>query len=394
MTGPDEGASDDVVKRAEEENVEEKPVDQAAPTPRMLPPVEPESEPFLLSKARSHSPSTPPPESTDDAAPLSLRDAIQEEDEETVPLSLRDQIPESERAAETLSLRDINLVTDDGTPAPPPAGALRTLPPKPLKEGTAPPPPPTISLEPGPKSEKAAAPLSAQLAPEEPKRGWVVPALAVAGVLLVVWRIMARAPAEAPTTTTTPAAVKTITAGTTVVTSPAEPSATPSAAVVVEPMAPVAKRSGTGPAAKTAAKEEAAEPADAGASAAPDASAEYAALSMSELLDRAGSAKRSGDYTTARALYERVLQQNPGNVEANGGLGDVLRGQGDLAAAKASYERALASSPANVPALLGVADSEWDLGEKGAARIRYIQIVDRLGERAPERAKQRSVATE
>lgn len=113
---------------------------------------------------------------------------------------------------------------------------------------------------------------------------------------------------------------------------------------------------------------------------------------MSELLDKAGSARRGGDYAKARELYERVLKQSPGNVEANGGLGDVARAQGDLAAAKASYERALAASPAYGPAQLGLADTEWDLGDKSGAQRRYAQIVERLGDRAPERAKQRSGA--
>lgn len=113
---------------------------------------------------------------------------------------------------------------------------------------------------------------------------------------------------------------------------------------------------------------------------------------MSELLDRAGSARRSGDYTAARDFYERVLRQSPGNVEANGGLGDVARAQGDLAAAKASYERALATSPSYGPAQLGLADTEWDLGNRAGAQRRYAQIVERLGDRAPERAKQRGTA--
>jgi tetratricopeptide (TPR) repeat protein len=113
---------------------------------------------------------------------------------------------------------------------------------------------------------------------------------------------------------------------------------------------------------------------------------------MSELLDKAGSAKRSGDNPTARELYERILKQNPSNVEANGGLGDVARAQGDLNAAKVSYERALAASPSYGPAQLGLADTEWDLGNRDSAQRRYAQIVERLGARAPDRAKQRSGA--
>lgn len=111
---------------------------------------------------------------------------------------------------------------------------------------------------------------------------------------------------------------------------------------------------------------------------------------MSELLDKAGAAKRKGDLATARDLYQRVIAMSPNNVEANGGLGDVAKAQGDLNAAKTSYERALAASPTYSPALLGLADVEWDQGNQASAKKRYMQIVDRMGDRAPARAKERS----
>ena len=113
---------------------------------------------------------------------------------------------------------------------------------------------------------------------------------------------------------------------------------------------------------------------------------------MSELLDKAGAARRSGDYPTARELYERILRSNPTNGEANGGLGDVARATGDLATAKTHYERALASSPSYGPAQLGLADTEWDMGNRAGAQRRYAEIVARLGERAPPRAKERGTA--
>jgi Tfp pilus assembly protein PilF len=71
-------------------------------------------------------------------------------------------------------------------------------------------------------------------------------------------------------------------------------------------------------------------------------------------------------------------------------MGDVAKAQGDLAGAKASYERALAASPTYTPALLGLADVEWDQGNRPSAAKRYAQIVDRLGDRAPQRAKDRA----
>src|SRR6202012_2632659 len=107
-------------------------------------------------------------------------------------------------------------------------------------------------------------------------------------------------------------------------------------------------------------------------------------------LDKAGAARRKADYATARELYQRVIAMSPNNVEANGGMGDVARAQGDLAGAKSSYERALAASPTYSPALLGLADVEWDQGNKPSAIRRYAQIVDRMGDRAPQRAKDRA----
>jgi len=114
------------------------------------------------------------------------------------------------------------------------------------------------------------------------------------------------------------------------------------------------------------------------------------ALSLSELLDRAHTAKRAGDFTNANEYYERALRTNGGNVEAHGGLGDIAKAQGDLAAAKQHYSQALATSPGYSPAILGLADAEWDLGERASAQARYSDIVRRMGANAPARAKERS----
>jgi Tfp pilus assembly protein PilF len=111
---------------------------------------------------------------------------------------------------------------------------------------------------------------------------------------------------------------------------------------------------------------------------------------MSEALDKAGQAKRSGDYATAKELYAKVLRESASNVEAHSGLGDIAKAQGDLAAAKASYQKALSSSPDYGPALLSLADVEWDMGDRAAAQQHYARIVAARGGSAPDRAKQRA----
>lgn len=274
-------------------------------------------------------------------------------------------------------------------------------------------------------SRRAIASARPEVEEEQPKRGWVAPALGVAAAAVLIWRIVAGSPSSSATDQATTAA--TPTAATTATTAtPTETTATTPTAMAPSASAAPAASEAT-PATSTAAPTEKhamqlASPANANTAATTEKTPEKAApektgtektatekpvttsekkaavstdtMSMSELLDRAGSARRSGDYATARELYERILKQNPGNVEANGGLGDVARAQGDLNGAKTSYERALATSPSYGPAQLGLADTEWDLGNHAAAQRRYAQIVERLGERAPERVKQRSTATE
>jgi tetratricopeptide (TPR) repeat protein len=287
---------------------------------------------------------------------------------------------------------------------------------------------------------------------EEAKSGWLAPALAVAIAAVVVWRVIAPSPSSGAGQTPAVAPASTTTnAPTTATVAPTDPTAA-AARTDSETQAPEAAHARTdtaapsenGSTAKARAENTATAAGDKVATVTPfegpgaekhateksvekttdetierttgSAATEGAATSkptptdrstiadkatpdndtasVSDLLDRAGTARRRGDYSTARELYERVLKQNPANVEANGGLGDVARAQGDLNSAKTSYARALAISPSYGPAQLGLADAEWDLGDRAAAQRRYAQIVERLGDRAPERAKERTAATE
>ncbi len=114
-------------------------------------------------------------------------------------------------------------------------------------------------------------------------------------------------------------------------------------------------------------------------------------LSLSELLEKASAARRSGEADRAKQLYERALSQHAGDVEAHAGLADLARAQGDLPTAKKHYAAALASSPSFYPALLGLADTQWDLGETDEARSRYQKILS-MPAAAPPRVRERAGA--
>lgn len=117
------------------------------------------------------------------------------------------------------------------------------------------------------------------------------------------------------------------------------------------------------------------------------------ALSLPELLTAASSARKKGDNAAAKDLYNKVLAQHPGNVEANAGLASIARAEGDLATARASYEKALATSPGFYPAIIGLADTEWELGDRAAAQQHYQQIL-RLPNTPPDRVRERAGVNE
>jgi TolA-binding protein len=391
----------------------------------------------------------------EEPAPLSLRDAIVDADLESGDLQEDNDDPDPH---EMLSLRDFVAAPPTGERAVLPDLRSRSSPPPaahqaksvgPAPKSVAPPParpkslsrpdtgervgdlmtpsrlpPPTINVEddkpaekPPTKSEKPASsrssttvrpPARAQLAEAEaPKRTWLWGAVAIVLIGGIAWRLTSNTEEPVkplppvttiapPTPVTTPAMTATtpptddsameLTAPPTSVTTPSSAVPTVTAPTVSAPIVATGPRppvdpNGASPPTSAAPKPSSAPVAESGSS-------------MSDLLDRAGAARRKGDFPTARDLYEKVLAMSPNNVEANGGLGDVARAQGDLAAAKASYERALAASPSYSPALLGLADVEWDQGNQGEARKRYAQVVDRMGDRAPARAKERAGTTE
>jgi len=308
-----------------------------------------------------------------------------------------------------------------GASVPPKVPSSGSLPPKLPSAASLPPkrslPPPlkkpveddaSESVRPAPLTRIAPATLPPA---EEPKRSFLVPALVIGVAAVLLWRIMAsptKTPDETPTTITTASATATPSAEPSATATPsAEPSAAPSAepaasasssaepTAIKEPPATTTtvtttpRPTGT---ATTAPTSTATAPTGEPTEKKPAANVPVGEMSMSDMLDKAGSAKRSGDLPLAHDLYARVLKQSPTNVEANGGLGDVARAQGDLPAAKASYQRALAASPSYSPAMLGLADIEWDEGNRDAAQARYAKIVEQMRGRAPQRARDRSPA--
>jgi predicted Zn finger-like uncharacterized protein len=94
------------------------------------------------------------------------------------------------------------------------------------------------------------------------------------------------------------------------------------------------------------------------------------------LLEDAATAKRSGDLSRAEALYNAAKDQQPGNVEALAGLGDVARLRGDSATATAYYDNVLRQNPTYLPALTASADLKWAAGDRVSALFLYKRIVN------------------
>ncbi len=96
-------------------------------------------------------------------------------------------------------------------------------------------------------------------------------------------------------------------------------------------------------------------------------------------LSGANRAAQSGDVDRAARLYESVLQDQPGNVEALAGLAEVAQRRGQTQTSAELYERALASSPSYAPALVGRGDQLWAAGQRAAAVQLYRRVVEQLG---------------
>jgi predicted Zn finger-like uncharacterized protein len=96
-------------------------------------------------------------------------------------------------------------------------------------------------------------------------------------------------------------------------------------------------------------------------------------------LSQAASASRAGDFARAETLYNAALANQPGNVEALAGLGDIARRKGDGARASQLYDQVLAQNPSYLPAMIASADQKWANGNRAGALTLYRRIVDQVG---------------
>jgi tetratricopeptide (TPR) repeat protein len=96
-------------------------------------------------------------------------------------------------------------------------------------------------------------------------------------------------------------------------------------------------------------------------------------------LSQAAAASRAGDFVRAETLYKAALANQPGNVEALAGLGDVARRKGDGARAAQLYDQVLSQNPSYLPALIASADQKWASGNRAGALTLYHRIVDQVG---------------
>jgi predicted Zn finger-like uncharacterized protein len=114
-------------------------------------------------------------------------------------------------------------------------------------------------------------------------------------------------------------------------------------------------------------------------------------MDFRKLLEAASAAKNSGDLTRAQALYTAAQQQQPGNIEALAGLGDVERLRGNTGAASGYYEAVLQQNPTYLPALMASADMKWAAGDHPGAVALYKRVMSQTdpgttyGQRAAQR---------
>jgi predicted Zn finger-like uncharacterized protein len=111
-------------------------------------------------------------------------------------------------------------------------------------------------------------------------------------------------------------------------------------------------------------------------------------------LTQAASAVRGGDLARAETLYNAALANQPGNVEALSGLGDVARRRGEPARAAQLYDQVLAQNPGYLPAMIASADLKWASGNRAGALVLYRRIVDQVGTSSDYGARAQARITE
>lgn len=97
------------------------------------------------------------------------------------------------------------------------------------------------------------------------------------------------------------------------------------------------------------------------------------------------AARGRGAYQAAADYFERALRVDPGDIEANIQIGEVLAGQGRLDAAATAFRRALNRAPDHLPAMRNLGKALFLRGDETAG----IEVMTDAVARAPEDGESR-----
>jgi putative thioredoxin len=113
---------------------------------------------------------------------------------------------------------------------------------------------------------------------------------------------------------------------------------------------------------------------------------------VDEAMAMAKEAAQTGDHDSAAAVYSQVLQHEPDNAEAIGGLARALIGRGEFDAARAALARATGELAKH--AEVAAARSALDLAEQGQKAIGSAgKLRDRLAQNADDHEARLELAT-
>jgi len=310
----------------------------------------------------------PVPKKKSEVPPAPKKDSVP-----PAPAPKKSDVPSKLTKSVTDVLSDDELIKDAVTvkssdPPPPVKQADRV---NPHALMSRPPPPKRAEEQSKPKLPTEEAPVAKQVAQPEPQqqKSLLVPLLVVGALSVGAWYVWSNSKSN-DTPVSTPTAEPTASA------QPLPPPSAQPLASTPRLVVSAAPSSSSAPPPMTGVMSVAPVP-----------------LSLPEMLTAASMARAKGDNAAARELYNKVLAQSPGNVEANAGLATVARAQGDLAAARASYEKALATSPGFYPAIIGLADTEWEMGDRANAQLHYQQIL-KMPNTPPDRVRERAGVAE
>ncbi len=93
------------------------------------------------------------------------------------------------------------------------------------------------------------------------------------------------------------------------------------------------------------------------------------------LLKNAKDADNAGDYRTAAAYYQQLVDKNPDNKEYRTTLADTVRKLGETEKALAMYDAVLKLDPAFAPAVEGKGLALMQKGEFDAAQLLFNQLI-------------------